>query len=72
MPSYGGRAVTRSLSTQRTRVPLQVRALGRDKILKSADSGQNKRLSIHVESHFQDSYIKCNIIIIVVITFDGV
>ena len=30
MPSQGGRAVTRSLSTQRTRVQLQFRALGRD------------------------------------------
>ena len=30
VPSHGGRAVTRSLSKQRTRVQLQVRALGRD------------------------------------------
>jgi hypothetical protein len=39
LPSHGGRAVTRSLSTQRTRVQLRVSAIGR-----SVDSGQNKRL----------------------------
>ena len=50
----------RSLSTQRTRVQLQFRVLGTDYILKSADSRLNKRLSIHVEGHFQDRYIKCN------------
>ena len=60
---HSGCEVTRSLSMQRTRVQLWVSAIGRNSFLESVDSGQNKGLSVQVESHFQDRYIKCNIII---------
>ena len=56
LPSHDGRAVTRPLSTLRTRVQLRDSAKDRDEFLKSVDSGHNKRLSIRVESHFQDHY----------------